>query len=43
MDDHTFIFLYTSMVCPHVEFSNSVWCPFKIGDIRDQENPKEGY
>jgi len=33
MDEHSFISLYKSVVCPHVEYANSVWCPFKIGDI----------
>jgi len=28
MDEHTFILLYKSMVRPHVEFANSVWCPY---------------
>ena len=37
MDEHTFILLYKSMVCPHVEFGNSVWCPFKVGDIKEIE------
>jgi len=34
MDEHTFILLYKSMVRPHVEFANSVWCPYKIGDLK---------
>jgi len=25
------------MVCPHVEFANSVWCPYKIGDSKEIE------
>jgi len=25
------------MVHPHVEFTNSVWCPFKLGDIEEIE------
>ena len=29
MDKHTFILIYKSMVRPHVEFANSVRCPFK--------------
>jgi len=33
MDEHTFISLYKS----HVEFANSVWCPFKLGDIKEIE------
>jgi len=43
VDERTFILLYKSMECPHAEFANLVWCPFKIGDIRNQENPKDGY
>jgi len=35
MDEHTFILLYKSMVRPHVEFANSVWCPYKIGVLGD--------
>ena len=28
---------------PHVEFANSVWCPFKLGDIKEiEKNPKKG-
>jgi len=37
MDEHTFILLYKSMVRPHVEFANSVWCPCKIGDLKEIE------
>jgi len=37
MDEHTFILLYKSMVCPHVEFANSVWCGYKIGDLKEIE------
>jgi len=37
MDEHTFILLYKAMVHPHVEFANSVWCPFKLGDIKEIE------
>jgi len=37
MDEHTFILLYKSMVCPHVEFANSVWCPYNIGDLKEIE------
>jgi len=41
MDEYTFIILYKSMVCPHVEFGNSVWCPFKVGDIEEIEKIKK--
>ena len=37
MDETTFILLYKSMVHPHVEFANSVWCPFKQDDITEIE------
>ena len=30
MDERTFTLLYKSMVRPHVEFANSVCCPYKI-------------
>jgi len=34
MDERTFILQYKSTVRPHVEFANSVWCPFKLDDIK---------
>ena len=34
MDEHTFIILCKSIVRPHVEFANSVRCPFKLDDIK---------
>ena len=37
MDERTFTLLYKSMVRPHVEFANSVWCPYKIGDSKENE------
>ena len=37
MDERTFTLLYKLMVRPHVEFTNSVWCPYKIGDSREIE------
>jgi len=30
MDESSFILLYKSMVCPHLEYANSVWCPHKL-------------
>jgi len=24
------------MVRPHLEYANSVWCPYKIGDIKEK-------
>ena len=32
-----FILLYKAMVRPHLEYANSVWCPYKKGDIEDVE------
>ena len=23
------------MVCPHLKYANSVWCPFKQGEIEE--------
>ena len=37
IDEHTFILLYKAMVRPHIEFANSVWCPYKLGDIKEIE------
>jgi len=37
MDEYTFILLNKAMVCPHIEFANSVWCPYKLGDIKEIE------
>ena len=37
MDDTSFILLYKSMVRPHLEYANSVWSPYKIGDIEEIE------
>jgi len=42
MDEHTFVLLYKSMVRPHVKFGNSVWCPFKLGDIEETEEIRKG-
>ena len=33
MDKYTFILLYKAMVRPHLEYANSVWCPYKKRDI----------
>ena len=37
MDERTFTLLYKSTLRPHVEFANSVWCPYKIGDSKEIE------
>jgi len=39
MNEDTFILglLYKLMVRPHVEFANSVWCPYKINDLKEIE------
>jgi len=28
------------MVCTHVKFANSLWCPFKLGDIEIEKIQK---
>ena len=33
MDSRTFIMLHKTMVRPHVEYANSIWSPYKKGDI----------
>ena len=37
MDESSFILLYKSMVRRHLEYANSVWCPYKQGDIKELE------
>jgi len=37
MDESSFMLLYKSMVRPHLEYANSVWCPHKLGDIKEIE------
>ena len=37
MDESGFILLYKSMVRPHLEYANSVWCPYKLEDIKEIE------
>jgi len=37
VDKNTFILLYKAMVRPHLEYANSVWCPYKKGDIESIE------
>ena len=37
MDELSFISLYKSMVRPTLEYAHSVWCPYKIGDIKEIE------
>ena len=33
LDKESFVLLYKTMVRPHLEYANSVWCPYKKGDI----------
>jgi len=36
--DHTsFLLLYKSMIRPHLEYANSVWCPYQKRDIKEVE------
>ena len=37
MDKFTFLTLYKTLVRSHLEYANSVWCPYKISLIRDME------
>ena len=41
MDESNFILLYKSMVRPHLEYANSVWCPYKQGDIKELKKIKK--
>ena len=36
-----FIMLYKALVRPHLEYANSVWHPYKVGDIEDIEKVKK--
>jgi len=29
LDNESFVLLYKAMVRPHLEYANSVWCPYK--------------
>ena len=33
LDKESFVLVYKAMVRPHLEYANSVWCPYKKGDI----------
>jgi len=33
MSKNAFIMLYKSLVRPHLEYANSVWSPYKKGDV----------
>jgi len=33
LDTNSCVLLYKAMVRPHLEYANSVWCPYKKGDI----------
>ena len=37
MDESSFILLYKSVIQPHLEYANSLWCPFKRNDIKELE------
>ena len=38
LDNPTFILLFKALVKPHLEYANSVWCPYKKADITSLEN-----
>ena len=37
VSSNTFILLYKSRVRPYLNYANSVWHPYKVGDIEDIE------
>jgi len=37
MDESSFTLLYKSMVRQYLEYANSLWCPYKQGDIKELE------
>ena len=37
LDTNSFVLFYKAMVRPHLEYANSVWCPYKKGDIENIE------
>ena len=37
ISSNTFILLYKSIVRPYLDYANSVWHPYKVGDIEDIE------
>ena len=43
MDSRTFIMLYKALVRPHVEYANSIWSPYKKGDIEAIEKVQKSY
>ena len=43
MDSRTFIMLYKVLVRPHVEYANSIWSPYKKGDIEAIEKVQKSY
>jgi len=43
MDESSFILLHKSMVRPHLEYANSMWCPYKQRDIKELEKVQKRY
>ena len=43
MDSRTFVMLYKALVHPHVEYANSIWSPYKKGDIEAIEKVQKSY
>jgi len=41
MDKDSAILLYKAMAIPHLEYTNSVWCPYKMGVIECIEKVKK--
>jgi len=40
MHESSFVLLYKSMVRPHLEYANSMWCLYKHDDIKELEKIK---
>jgi len=40
MNESSFMLFYKSMDRPHLEYTNSVWCSFKEGDIKELKKSK---
>ena len=38
LDEQTLLLLYKALVRPHLEYANSVWCPYKVKHIMAIEN-----
>jgi hypothetical protein len=37
LDEQSFKYLFQALVRPHIEYTEAVWSPFKVGDIEKIE------